>query len=58
MLATSMCGLMILATDTLIATAFLHTCGHFEILKENFKQLNSGIHGVRKIHIRYSSDEP
>ncbi|XP_076182252.1 odorant receptor 13a-like [Ptiloglossa arizonensis] len=39
-LATSICGLMILATDTLIATALLHTCGHFKILKENLKQLN------------------
>ncbi|XP_076235029.1 odorant receptor 13a-like [Calliopsis andreniformis] len=43
MLATTTCGLMILAIDTLIATALLHTCGHYEILKENLKQLNSDI---------------
>ncbi|XP_076654503.1 odorant receptor 13a-like [Halictus rubicundus] len=44
MVATSVCGLMILATDTLIASALLHTCGHFQILKENLKQVDSEIY--------------
>lgn len=44
---------MILATDTLIATALLHTCGHFKILKENLKQLNSDIYCVYMVHIIY-----
>ncbi|XP_076632768.1 odorant receptor 13a-like [Colletes latitarsis] len=49
-LATSICGLMILATDTLIATAVLHTCGHFKIIKENLKQINSDIYCVCMIN--------
>ncbi|KYM76819.1 Putative odorant receptor 13a [Atta colombica] len=34
MIATSLCGLIILGTDTLIATALFHTCGHFKVLKK------------------------
>ncbi|XP_053981118.1 odorant receptor 13a-like [Hylaeus volcanicus] len=48
-LATTVCGLMILATDTLIATALLHTCGHFKILKENLKQLDSDIYCINSL---------
>ncbi|XP_043511546.1 odorant receptor 13a-like [Frieseomelitta varia] len=42
-LATSICCLVILATDGLIATALLHTCGHFAVLRKNLKQLDSYI---------------
>ncbi|XP_076230127.1 odorant receptor 22c-like isoform X2 [Nomia melanderi] len=48
-LATSACGFMMLATDTLIASALLHTCGHFQILKENLKQLNSDIYHLHSL---------
>ncbi|XP_063984830.1 odorant receptor 13a-like isoform X2 [Diachasmimorpha longicaudata] len=40
LLATSTCALIILATDTLIATALLHTCGHFSIIERNMSELN------------------
>ncbi|THK33091.1 odorant receptor 13a [Diachasma alloeum] len=40
LLATSTCALIILATDTLIATALLHTCGHFAIIERNISELN------------------
>ncbi|XP_011304532.1 odorant receptor 13a-like [Fopius arisanus] len=40
LLATSTCGLIILGTDTLIATALLHTCGHFAIIERNISRLN------------------
>lgn len=46
MVATSICGLLILATDTLISTALLHTCGHYEILKETLKQVDLDIYNV------------
>ncbi|XP_076381187.1 odorant receptor 13a-like [Megalopta genalis] len=49
MIATSICGLMILATDTLIASALLHTCGHFQILKENLKQVDSDIYCLNNL---------
>ncbi|KAF7998405.1 hypothetical protein HCN44_009803 [Aphidius gifuensis] len=39
LLATSTCGIIILGTDTLIATAIFHTCGHFVILKKNLEKL-------------------
>lgn len=39
MIATSLCGLVILATDTLIATALFHTCGHFKILQEKIENI-------------------
>ncbi|KOC68700.1 Putative odorant receptor 13a, partial [Habropoda laboriosa] len=45
-LATSICCLMILATDGLIATAVLHTCGHFAVLKENLRRLDLCIYRV------------
>ncbi|CAK9833675.1 Odorant receptor 13a [Anthophora retusa] len=48
-LATSICCLMILATDGLIATAMLHTCGHFAVLKKNFNQLDLHIHRVNSL---------
>ncbi|XP_033177111.1 odorant receptor 13a-like isoform X3 [Bombus vosnesenskii] len=35
-----------LATDGLIATALLHTCGHFAVLRKNVKQLDSYIYRV------------
>lgn len=43
MLATSLCGLVILGTDTLIATALFHTCGHFKILQEKIKKIKTKI---------------
>ncbi|XP_043279602.1 odorant receptor 13a-like [Venturia canescens] len=43
MLATSFCGLLILAMDTLVATALFHTCGHFEILHRNLLALDNYI---------------
>ncbi|XP_011875239.1 PREDICTED: odorant receptor 13a-like isoform X2 [Vollenhovia emeryi] len=43
MVATSLCGLVILGTDTLIATALFHTCGHFKILQEKIKNINTEI---------------
>ncbi|KAI4484766.1 hypothetical protein M0804_007332 [Polistes exclamans] len=39
-IATVICGLLILATDTLIATAIIHTCGHFVTLQKNLNNLN------------------
>ncbi|XP_026671568.1 odorant receptor 13a-like isoform X2 [Ceratina calcarata] len=46
MLATSICCLIMLATDGLIATAVLHTCGHFAVVRKNIQQLDSYIHDV------------
>lgn len=40
MLATSMCGLIILAMDTLIATAIFHSCGHFNVLCSKLQHIN------------------
>lgn len=40
MIATSICGLLLLATDTLIATAVIHTCGHFVTLQKSLTNLN------------------
>lgn len=40
LLATSACALIILAIDTIIATALFHTCGHFLIIEENISKLN------------------
>lgn len=37
---------MMLAIDSLIATALLHTCGHFTVLKENLKNLDTYIYDV------------
>ncbi|KAH0950410.1 OrUA3 [Eciton burchellii] len=47
MLATSLCGLVILGTDTLIATALFHTCGHFKVLQEKIESINAEIHMLR-----------
>jgi len=41
MIATSLCGLIILGTDTLIATALFHTCGHFKVLKKKIKDIST-----------------
>lgn len=41
MIATSLCGLVILGTDTLIATALFHTCGHFKVLQKKIKSINT-----------------
>lgn len=43
MVATSLCGLVILGTDTLIATAIFHTCGHFKILHKKIENINTEI---------------
>ncbi|KAI4487090.1 hypothetical protein M0802_012044 [Mischocyttarus mexicanus] len=40
LIATIVCGLLLLATDTLIATAIVHTCGHFVTLQKNLNNLN------------------
>lgn len=41
MVATSLCGLVILGTDTLIATALFHTCGHFRVLQNKIKSIST-----------------
>ncbi|XP_077272939.1 odorant receptor 13a-like [Temnothorax americanus] len=41
--ATSLCGLVILGTDTLIATALFHTCGHFKVLQRKIKNIDTEI---------------
>lgn len=38
-----------LATDGLIATALLHTCGHFAVLRKNVKQLDSYIYRITSL---------
>lgn len=43
MVATSLCGLVILGTDTLIATALFHTCGHFKVLHEKIENMDTEI---------------
>lgn len=43
MVATSLCGLVILGTDTLIATAIFHTCGHFKILHKKIENIKTEI---------------
>ncbi|XP_047370314.1 odorant receptor 13a-like [Vespa velutina] len=40
MIATSICGLLLLAIDTLIATAVIHTCGHFVTLQKSLNNIN------------------
>jgi len=40
MVATSLCGFVILGTDTLIATALFHTCGHFKVLQKKIKDIS------------------
>lgn len=45
-LATNICALIMLATDALIAAALLHTCGHFAVLKQQLKELESCIYRV------------
>lgn len=40
-MATSLCGLVILGTDTLIATALFHTCGHFRVLQQEIKNIST-----------------
>lgn len=46
MIATSLCGLVILGTDTLIATALFHTCGHFKVLQKKIKDIDTKIDSV------------
>ncbi|XP_076545049.1 uncharacterized protein LOC117609441 [Osmia lignaria lignaria] len=45
-LATNICALIMLATDALIASALLHTCGHFAVLKQQLKELDSYIYCI------------
>jgi len=40
MVATSLCGFVILGTDTLIATALFHTCGHFKVLQKKIEDIS------------------
>ena len=53
-LATNICALFMLATDALIASALLHTCGHFAVLKQQLKELDSCIYCVCIISFVYS----
>nr|XP_012139624.1 PREDICTED: odorant receptor 13a-like isoform X1 [Megachile rotundata] len=46
MLATNICSLIMLATDGIIAIALLHTCGHFAVLKQKLKNLDSCIYCI------------
>ncbi|KYN10084.1 Putative odorant receptor 13a [Trachymyrmex cornetzi] len=56
MIATSLCGLIILGTDTLIATALFHTCGHFKVLKNKIKDISTlQIDFVNIRRVRYFS---
>lgn len=45
-LATSISCFIILGIDGIIATALLHTCGHFAVVKKNLEQLDSHINRV------------
>ncbi|XP_015602816.1 odorant receptor 13a isoform X1 [Cephus cinctus] len=40
-IATMTCALVILATDTLIATALFHTCGQFVVIQQKLELLSS-----------------
>ncbi|GAB1862430.1 Odorant receptor [Camponotus japonicus] len=51
MVATSLCGLVILGTDTLIATAIFHTCGHFKILHKKIENINTEIDLIQHVYI-------
>ncbi|XP_011640361.2 odorant receptor 13a-like [Pogonomyrmex barbatus] len=51
MVATSLCGLVILGTDTLIATALFHTCGHFKVLQKKIKNIENEIDLVQNAYI-------
>lgn len=46
---------MMLAIDSLIATALLHTCGHFIVLKENLKNLDTYIYDLTKTNLKTNS---
>ncbi|KAK2579408.1 hypothetical protein KPH14_003266 [Odynerus spinipes] len=48
-MASIACALVILATDTLIATALVHTCGHYFTLQENLKNLNTSFNLVYQL---------
>ncbi|XP_019885814.1 odorant receptor 13a isoform X4 [Ooceraea biroi] len=48
--ATSLCGLIILGTDTLIATALFHTCGHFRVLQGKIEHINGEIGHMLQAH--------
>lgn len=52
MVATSLCGLVILGTDTLIATALFHTCGHFKIIHEKIENIDTEIDLVSIIYFK------
>ncbi|XP_014616985.1 PREDICTED: LOW QUALITY PROTEIN: uncharacterized protein LOC106794079 [Polistes canadensis] len=56
-IATVICGLLILATDTLIATAIIHTCGHFVTLQKNLNNLNKSCNMVYSI-LFYAANFP
>lgn len=47
---------MMLAIDSLIATALLHTCGHFTVLKENLKNLDTYIYDVCIFFYHYNNN--
>ncbi|XP_066597140.1 odorant receptor 13a-like [Prorops nasuta] len=53
--ATCTCGLIILGTDTLIATAMFHTCGHFQILQNKILGLDEINLKTERISNRYES---
>ncbi|XP_025157160.1 odorant receptor 13a-like [Harpegnathos saltator] len=55
MVATSLCGLIILGTDTLIATALFHTCGQFKILQEKIKNITAKVIFVQHTHSEENS---
>ncbi|KAL6440851.1 hypothetical protein ACFW04_003343 [Cataglyphis niger] len=54
MVATSLCGLVILGTDTLIATALFHTCGHFKIIHEKIENIDTEIDLMQHVYIENS----
>ncbi|KAM0732133.1 Odorant receptor 13a [Formica fusca] len=54
MVATSLCGLVILGTDTLIATALFHTCGHFKVLHEKIENMDTEIDLMQHVYIEES----
>ncbi|XP_012230552.1 odorant receptor 13a-like [Linepithema humile] len=48
--ATSLCGLIILGTDTLIATALFYTCGHFKVLQTKLENIGAEIDLMQRVH--------
>ncbi|KAF3054293.1 Odorant receptor 110 [Nylanderia fulva] len=54
MIATSLCGLVILGTDTLIATALFHTCGQFKVLHKKIENINIEIDYIKHAYTEES----